>query len=262
MRVLKIWTSLNPLTVRVSTTKTKEPSPITTTTASKPTSTKTQQPSQTQTVVANTSTTKPPVIVPTRNTSNRIDQLVDKGCGSEHYELLEIVGKGSEGRVYKARPLSTQAKEMVKILSKNHIPGDVDEKQVAQATYSSEWVAVKVIEIKSDKKLWIARELKIMRQLGKHPHLVSFISAHLHKKNNTVWIAMGWIEGRSLRHIVDEHSEAARRKNKCTPVFDEDKTRKLAVSMFSALATLHSYGSTHGDIDVSNIMRVMECQYL
>lgn len=238
-----------PAEHRASTTTPEKPSPTITPIVSKPDPTEIRQTSD----VPNY-TDKPLAIVSTGNTLNRIEQLVDNGYGSEHYELLEIVGSGSEGRVYRARPLSGRAKEMVDVLSKSHLPENVSGKQTAKAAYSSQWVAVKVLKIRSEKRHWIVRELKIMKQLGQHPHLVRFISAHLQRKDNTIWIAMGWIEGKNLGHIVDERADEAREKRRGSPAFDEDQTRGLAVSLFSALATLHALGSTHGDIDVSNVM--------
>ena len=234
---------------RTTTAKPKDPPPVAASTVPEPSSTATRQ-SPDKPI-----TSEPPEIKPAVNTATRIEQLVDKGCGSEHFKLLEFIGSGSSGKVYKALPLSTHAKEKVAALSKKETPeGGGGEKQVAKAAYSSQWVAVKVVEIESDNKNRIAKELRIMRQLGQHPHLVHFISAHMHRKDKAVWIAMGWIEGDNLGGIVDEHARVARSKRRSTPAFDEQQTRRLAVPLFDALAAVHSLGSTHGDIDVSNIM--------
>ena len=124
-----------------------------------------------------------------------IEMLVDAGCGSEHYELLEVSNRGTEGVVYKARPLSMLAREKAGITCNSPVSGIEGDEQAAKSMHDSPYVAIKILELKPEKYGRMANEIAVMRQLKLHPNLVRFVSAHLHKKDNTLWIAMGWIEG-------------------------------------------------------------------
>ena len=147
--------------------------------------------------------------------------------------------------MYKARAISKQAKEWVKALG---------EDQMGEAAESHQWVAVKAIKPTPHRRQQISSEIRIMKQLKQHPNIVHFISSHLHKEDNTVWIAMSWVEGKNLGRIVHDHIYKARRKSVSTPAFNEDETRKLAEMLFGALAVVHSMGCTHGDLHIGNIM--------
>lgn len=195
-----------------------------------------------------------PVIKSDPNVGIRFEELVDEGSGSEHYRLLEFVGSGSEGSVYKAIPISKYAKEKVDALYKSQEWNSVREKRTTKTMDRPQWVALKILALKPHKKWWISRELKLSRLLKPHPHLVSFISSHLQTKDNTVWIALGWLEGKNLASIVNEHINEARSSGMIIPVFDEDQTRRLAVTLFDALGSLHSMGATHGDVHLGNVL--------
>ena len=184
-----------------------------------------------------------------------IERLVDDGCGSEHYELLELSVRGSDGIVYKARPLSVLAKEKAGITCNSPVSGIEGDEQAEKSMHDSPYVAIKICEFKPEKYSQMANEIAVMRQLKLHPNLVRFVSAHLHNKDNTLWIAMGWIEGVSIRPSLVKHTEEARKKKERKPFLSEEQARQLVVPMFSALAAVHSVGVTHGDMHPGNLMQ-------
>lgn len=219
-----------------------------------PESIETQQASEMPPVTEKSSTSELRVMAPTKHDAINFKELVDEGCGSEHYELVNFVAKGNERVIYKARPISKQAKEWVGVVHKDQTSGSVDVEQPEKATDDYQWVAIKILNLTPDRRLRISREIKIMKRYKQHPNLVRLVSSHLHKKDNTVWIAVEWVEGQELGRIVDDHTREARKMKVSTPALDEGQTRKLAVLLFKTLAVPHSMGCTHEDIHTMNIM--------
>lgn len=200
--------------------------------------------------------------------------LVSEGDGNEHYELIKLVGKGSSGRVYKAR--FRDGSRFNQSISQSVVVPAMDEESIDRAqsfersvvghygedekgrtaSYSTRFVAIKVVLLEHGKLNRIVKELRILRQAGKHPNLTRFISAHMSDDKRAVWIALGWIEGANLGHIVDARTrsslQASHQRRK--PAYSAEEVCRMAKRLFVAVAHLHLLGATHGDIDVSNVM--------
>ena len=189
-------------------------------------STDIQQASEAQDSTSSLSSFELPMSVPDSSTTIKLEGLVDAGSGSEHYQLLEFVASGAVGNVYKALPISKFAKERVDALYKNQATESVNGKQAVNATNDQQYVALKIIDrVCREERYPILRELRLIRHMKRHSHLVSFVSSHLQNKDNTVWIALSWVEGDKLGDIVNGHMEEAERTGKSTPTFDEDQTK-------------------------------------
>ena len=136
----------------------------------------------------------------------------------ERYRLLEIIGEGGMGRVYRAAQLATGQPVAVKLLH----PEFADVEQVVQR---------------------FEREAKVMTQLA-HPHIVKVIEFGEWK--GRLFLAMELLGGKSLADLI-ERSKGGRRLT---------VKRALAIMrpVLDALEYAHARGVVHRDMKPENIM--------
>ena len=86
----------------------------------------------------------------------------------------------------------------------------------------------------------IIKEARILAEVH-HPNVVNVLEVF--KQNNTVYIVMEFISGRSLKHEVEQYG-----------VFDEEKLKKNICVVGRALNYVHEKNILHLDIKPSNIL--------
>jgi serine/threonine protein kinase len=137
------------------------------------------------------------------------------GAIVSHYEILQRVGEGGMGIVYKARDLRLGRSVALKFL-----PRSLGTDDVARAR--------------------LEREARTVSALD-HPHL-----AVVHEIGETEdgqrFIAMAWYEGRTLRAMIDDGP---------VPLAD---AMRIAVQTAAAAAAAHRAGVVHRDIKPSNVI--------
>ncbi len=134
---------------------------------------------------------------------------------SGRYEILENVGKGGMGEVYRARDMQIE-----------------------------EDVAIKIIkpEISSDKETLerFNNELKLARKIA-HKNVCRMF--HLDKAGDTPYITMEYIEGEDLKSLIREKGK-----------IPENATISIAKQICEGLAAAHDLGIIHRDLKPQNIM--------
>ncbi len=130
------------------------------------------------------------------------------------YELLDVIGKGGMGEVY--RGFREGEIVAVKVL-----PEELSQKQP---------------EIRER----FAREAQALRELN-HPHIVKLLDAQL--EGDAPWLILQYLEGQTLSEYISEHGKLS---------LEEFKV--LSAQILDALAHLHAKGIVHRDIKPSNIM--------
>ncbi|RPI18668.1 MAG: serine/threonine-protein kinase, partial [Acidobacteria bacterium] len=136
------------------------------------------------------------------------------GRALSHYRILEKLGEGGMGVVYKARD-----------------------------THLDRFVALKVLppeKVADPQRQWrFVREAKAASALN-HPNIVTVHD--IESADGVYFIAMEWVEGKTLAHLV------ARKKLPLRELLG------IAVQIADALAAAHAHGIVHRDLKPGNVM--------
>jgi serine/threonine protein kinase len=138
----------------------------------------------------------------------------------DRYRLIEVIGDGGMGRVYRAEQLSTGQAVALKLLHAEFVGVD----QVVQR---------------------FEREAKVTTELS-HPHIVKVIE--FGEWNGRLFLAMELLAGRSLAELIAERN----RKN--GRPLTVKRTLAIMRPVFDALEYLHGVGVVHRDLKPENIM--------
>jgi len=155
------------------------------------------------------------ISAPTKTLQVPLKELKTGAIFAGRYEILEELGKGGMGRVYKA------------------LDKEIDEE-----------VAVKLLkpEIAEDEKIIerFRNELKFARKIA-HKNVCKMY--HLAKEEDSPYITMEYVSGENLKSLV-------RRKEKIA----EDEAISLAKQVCEGLAEAHRLGVVHRDLKPQNVM--------
>lgn len=145
----------------------------------------------------------------------KVGDLID-----DRYELLEKIGEGGFGVVYKARQLSTEQLVAVKVL----LPRRLNEERY-----------------KRQEILRFRREMKLIGQLS-HSHIVRLIDSGT-LESDSLYMVLEFIEGQPLSMIL-------KRRGALSP----KTTVHLMTQVLEALHVAHEKGVIHRDLKPGNIM--------
>ena len=131
-----------------------------------------------------------------------------------HYRVVEKIGEGGQGTVYKVIDTSLDRPAVIKVL-----PPDLIDSTSNLVRFE--------------------REAKLASSLD-HPNICTIFG--LHKDGDVQFIAMQYVEGRNVREIVDGKP------------LDLRSALSIAIQVTDALAAAHSRGIVHRDIKARNVM--------
>jgi len=140
----------------------------------------------------------------------------------DRYRLLEMIGDGGMGRVYRAERLATRQMVALKLLQTEFVGVD----QVVQR---------------------FLREAKLTARLS-HPHIVKVIE--FGEWNGRLFIAMELLAGRSLGELIKPPGAASGRP------LSVERTIAIMRPVLDALEYAHGRGVVHRDLKPENIMVV------
>jgi len=153
---------------------------------------------------------------------------------NERYEILGQIGSGGQGTAYlgRAKPGA---------FGENSPPLDVVLKEFVLPYHAGLSVSKKALEN-------IQREADLLKQLT-HPQIVKMID--LFVEDQRAYMVLEHIEGRSLRHIVDESGQ-----------FKEEQVYDLGLQMCDILGHLHSQNPPvlHRDFTPENMIMGVDGQ--
>ena len=132
------------------------------------------------------------------------------------FELLEELGAGGMGTVWKARDTDTGTLVALKLLHHQF---------VADAEYVARF----------------EREVEIARKVDS-PHVVKVLG--FGRQDGAPYVVMEYIDGRSLKELIRERG----------PLEWEGEGRRIAVAMTRGLGAAHAAGVVHRDVKPSNIL--------
>ena len=131
-----------------------------------------------------------------------------------HYQILEKLGEGGMGVVYKARD-----------------------------THLDRFVALKILPAEkvadSDRRLRFVQEAKAASALN-HPHIITIYD--IDEADGVHFIAMEYVDGKTLDQLIPRHGMRL------------NEALKVAVQMADALAAAHEAGIVHRDLKPRNLM--------
>ncbi len=84
-------------------------------------------------------------------------------------------------------------------------------------------------------------EIECLQQVD-HPGVISIIE-HDNLPSGATWLALPWIDGQTLGHLIDAESPLSL-----------DRTRRIIAQLAGALDAVHHAGFTHGDLAPSNVL--------
>ncbi|RJP25770.1 MAG: hypothetical protein C4520_01755 [Candidatus Abyssobacteria bacterium SURF_5] len=131
-----------------------------------------------------------------------------------HYRIIEKLGEGGMGIVYKAEDLRLERVVALKVISEDR-------------------------EKDSQARERLTREAKAVARLD-HPNICPIYEIDEHEGHS--FIAMAYVEGRTLREIL------------LTGPLDVDKAIDIALQAAEALQEAHARGIVHRDLKCANIM--------
>ncbi|HYV11906.1 MAG TPA: protein kinase [Pyrinomonadaceae bacterium] len=131
-----------------------------------------------------------------------------------HYRVVEKIGEGGQGTVYKVFDTTLDRPAVIKVL-----PPDLTDSASNLVRFE--------------------REAKLASSLD-HPNICTIFG--LHKVGDVQFIAMQFIEGRNVREIVDGKP------------LDLRRALSITIQVTDALAAAHSRGIVHRDIKARNVM--------
>src|SRR5688500_1772204 len=131
-----------------------------------------------------------------------------------HYRVVEKIGEGGQGTVYKVIDTSLDRRAVIKVL-----PPDLTDRPSNLVRFE--------------------REAKLASSLD-HPNICTIFG--LHKVDDVHFIAMQFVEGRNVREVVAGRP------------FDLRRALWITIQVTSALAAAHARGIVHRDIKARNVM--------
>ena len=131
-----------------------------------------------------------------------------------HYRVVEKIGEGGQGTVYKVIDTSLDREAVIKVL-----PPDLTDSASNLARFE--------------------REARLASSLD-HPNICTIFG--LHKVGDIHFIAMQYIEGRNVRELVGGQP------------LDLRQALSIAIQVTDALAAAHARGIAHRDIKARNVM--------
>jgi eukaryotic-like serine/threonine-protein kinase len=131
-----------------------------------------------------------------------------------HYRVVEKIGEGGQGTVYKVIDTTLDRPAVIKVL-----PPDLTDSASNLVRFE--------------------REAKLASSLD-HPNICTIFG--LHKVGETQFIAMQYVEGRNVRELVDGKP------------LDLRRALSITIQVTDALAAAHSRGIVHRDIKARNVM--------
>ena len=131
-----------------------------------------------------------------------------------HYRVVEKIGEGGQGTVYKVIDTTLDRPAVIKVL-----PPDLTDS--------------------ASNLLRFEREAKLASSMD-HPNICTIFG--LHKVGDVQFIAMQYVEGRSVREIVGGQP------------LDLRRALSIAIQVTDALAAAHGRGIVHRDIKARNVM--------
>jgi serine/threonine protein kinase len=146
--------------------------------------------------------------------------LIGQSLG-DRYRLLEVIGEGGMGRVYRAEQIATGKPVAVKLLHPEFVGVD----QVVRR---------------------FEREAQVMTELS-HPNIVNVIE--LGEWNGRLFLAMELLAGKSLADLIGDGAKNGRR-------LAVKRTLSIIRPMLDALEYAHALGVVHRDLKPENIMVV------
>ncbi|KAI9760636.1 MAG: hypothetical protein M1835_000123, partial [Candelina submexicana] len=149
------------------------------------------------------------------------------GVQAPHYEFLELIGKGTYGRVYKSKDLQTGLIVAIKII--NIDKSDYEE----HPTQKDEAMKDLVTEIK------VLQQLKDTK--AKNVNLIDEAFSF----SSQLWIVSDYCSGGSLYTLM---------KASTTPGFDEKYIIPAARELAEALKSVHDAGIIHRDVKAANVL--------
>lgn len=148
------------------------------------------------------------------------DPLIGQQLGD--YKIVDVVGRGGMGRVYKGHDEKLQRYSAVKVFDAEGVVGDdLDE-------YRERF----------------QREARAVARL-RHPNIVDVYQ--FGQSGSLYYMAMTMVEGRDLRTVLKEYIAAGRRASHAEIV-------RIMTDVASALDYAHAEGVIHRDVKPSNIM--------
>jgi serine/threonine protein kinase len=136
------------------------------------------------------------------------------GKSLAHYEILERIGAGGMGEVFRARDTKLGREVAIKVLPPE-MAGDPER----QKRFKREAMAVAAL---------------------KHPNIVTIYSVE--EEGDTLFLTMELIEGKSLVDLIPSHG------------FTLSRFLELALPISGAVSYAHKQGITHRDLKPGNIM--------
>ena len=140
----------------------------------------------------------------------------------EKYEILNEIGHGNFGKIYKIR-----RKQDNKILI---------------------WKELDYSQMSSKEKEQIVTEVNILRELD-HPNIVKYYERVIDKKNSKIYIIMEYCEGGDISHLIKNY------KNK-SQLIPEPIIWKIFTQVLKAVHAIHTHKQgkiIHRDIKPSNV---------
>ena len=131
-----------------------------------------------------------------------------------HYRVMEKIGEGGQGTVYKVVDTTLDRPAVIKVL-----PPDLTDSPSNLVRFE--------------------REAKLASSLD-HPNICTIFG--LHKVGDIQFIAMQYVEGRNVRQLVDGKP------------LDLRRALSIAIQVTDALAAAHARGIIHRDIKARNVM--------
>ncbi len=131
-----------------------------------------------------------------------------------HFKILDEIGSGGMGVVYRARDLRLRRKVALKVLP----AGALAEPMIRER---------------------LMREAQTTSTLN-HPHIVTVFE--IHSAGDRDFIAMEFVEGKSLNHVIGEEG---------LPL---EQALRYAIQIADGLACAHEHGVIHRDLKPQNVM--------
>jgi serine/threonine protein kinase len=147
--------------------------------------------------------------------------------GGHKYDVLDLLGEGAYGSVYRCSRVHDGAFFAVKI---------VDPRKMAFAVGS-------VNDIQG-LELLVNREVEALRRLSVHPGIVTLQAVLWSKATRQTFIVTELVPGRNLFPVVSSRTQP----------FMEAEVAHIAAQVSNALAFCHSQGVAHRDIKLENVL--------